>query len=391
MIDTPQPASVFPSVGVRYDEIAYATFHKVALDRGFVTIRHDEYPSDTGIGFTIAGSETILDSGTRRGRSFVAVVMTEAGPGLVLVTASTHAVTMFGAAATVAAVDAVMDVLHKTFAVHTPPEDLSSVDVRFWTTGSSGPRSVTRSIAAPTFEEVRGNYATEARHVLDKMVDRKAFVPGAGGQLILWYGPPGTGKTFALRALAQAWRDWCDIDYVVDPEQFFGDATYLMPVLLSERPSVYDPSTNTVRDNDDRWRLLIFEDTGELLSADARTRAGQGLSRLLNVVDGFIGQGLKTLILITTNEELDRLHPAVSRPGRCALKAHFGPLSAAESDGWARRNGVLVPRGEHTLAELFAAREGFINGESTASKPIGFRAPETALPIRVSPLREEAS
>jgi hypothetical protein len=53
-------------------------------------------------------------------------------------------------------------------------------------------------------------------------------------------------------------------------------------------------------------------------AADAKEQAGQGLSRFLNVVDSIIGQGLRVLILVTTNEPLRRLHPAVSRPGRCA-------------------------------------------------------------------------
>ena len=44
---------------------------------------------------------------------------------------------------------------------------------------------------------------------------------------------------------------------------------------------------------------IYDEDTGELLSADARERSGQGLSRFLNVVDGLIGQGLRVLVLVT--------------------------------------------------------------------------------------------
>ena len=48
---------------------------------------------------------------------------------------------------------------------------------------------------------------------------------------------------------------------------------------------------------------------------DAKERTGQALSRFLNVVDGLIGQGLRLLVLVTSNEELGKLHPAVSRPG----------------------------------------------------------------------------
>ena len=84
------------------------------------------------------------------------------------------------------------------------------------------------------------------------------------------------------------------------------------------------------------WRLLVLEDTGELLTPDAKTVIGQGLSRFLNVVDGLIGQGLRVLVLVTTNEEIRKLHPAVARPGRCAANVSFGSLSHG--------GGVVVAR-----------------------------------------------
>jgi hypothetical protein len=37
----------------------------------------------------------------------------------------------------------------------------------------------------------------------------------------LWHGEPGTGKTFAIRALALAWKEWCRFEYVIDPVQLF--------------------------------------------------------------------------------------------------------------------------------------------------------------------------
>lgn len=45
-----------------------------------------------------------------------------------------------------------------------------------------------------------------------------------------------------------------------------------------------------------RWRLLVLEDCGEFLRADAKQEMGQGLSRLLNLTDGLLGQGLNLLV-----------------------------------------------------------------------------------------------
>lgn len=134
---------------------------------------------------------------------------------------------------------------------------------------------------------------------------------------------------------------------MIDPERFLGDAGYLMSVLLGGEHHEDD-------DDAPRWRLIVIEDADELLRADAKRAAGQSLSRLLNLADGFIGQGLKALVLITTNEPLGRLHPAVVRPGRCLAEVEFPALSAEEAA--ALLGGAAPASGELTLAEVFERR-----------------------------------
>jgi SpoVK/Ycf46/Vps4 family AAA+-type ATPase len=102
------------------------------------------------------------------------------------------------------------------------------------------------------------------------------------------------------------------------------------------------------------WRLIVIEDADELLRADAKRETGQSLSRLLNLADGFIGRGLRTLIMITTNEPLGRLHPAVVRPGRCLAEIEF-PLLGREEAAALLDPGQDVDR-ELSLAEVFERR-----------------------------------
>jgi hypothetical protein len=105
------------------------------------------------------------------------------------------------------------------------------VPVAFWTYTPNGPMPSLRPIAVPEWDEIGENYAAATRSALDPIMGD--FKPAHGGQLILWHGEAGTGKTFALRALAWEWRDWCQLHYIVDPDTFFGErADYLMGVLM---------------------------------------------------------------------------------------------------------------------------------------------------------------
>jgi hypothetical protein len=246
------------------------------------------------------------------------------------------------------------------------------IAVRFWSCSPHGAGSSSRTISVPPLGEIEANYPTGVRDRLARLAGPE-FRPGEGGQLILWYGPPGTGKTYALRALGWEWREWCELHYVIDPEVFFGQrADYMIDVLLDEDEPF--PNHGAAAEVRPKWRLLVLEDTGELLAADAKHTTGQGLSRLLNLVDGMVGQGLRVLVLVTTNEPLRRLHPAVARPGRCAAQIEFEPFDEAEATAWLAARGL---RGESggalTLAHLFARLHGY-ESESEPEHAIGFGA-----------------
>ncbi len=236
-----------------------------------------------------------------------------------------------------------------------------SARVTFWRRNRHGnPDPVTKDLDAPSWAEIANNYPAPTEGVLAPLL-AEDWRPHSG-RLLLWHGEPGTGKSYAVRALMQTWKAWCTFHVILDPERFFGEnADYMMSVLLRQEDTDEQPANGN--GGPPLWRLLIVEDTGELLAIDAKDRQGQGLSRLLNLCDGLLGQSLRVMVLITTNEDLGRLHPAVTRPGRCLANLEFQRFDTGAAQLWCAAHGIRVQAPTlttPTLADLYALLDGRI-------------------------------
>jgi hypothetical protein len=258
------------------------------------------------------------------------------------------------------------------------------VPIWFWTLSEHGPEPMRRRLHAPAWDDIAANYVAPVSDALGRIM---ASPPDSARGIALWRGAPGTGKTTALRALAREWRDHVDVHVIVDPEVFLGErASYLVQVLfghdvdeywdedMQHQHHYYAAPHGAVavpfggmppqRRRDQRAKLIVLEDAGELISAEARVSAGQALSRLLNLTDGMLGQGANVSVLVTTNEPIEALHPAIARPGRGWAHVEFRDLPTDDANAWLERAGSPERVEEPAnLAELY----GIVRGDQVVT------------------------
>jgi len=231
------------------------------------------------------------------------------------------------------------------------PVDESRARVSIWRKVSMSQTFTRKLIECPEWPAIERNYASPVRRRIAELVGL-VDPPDANGRLILWHGEPGTGKTTALRTLIRAWEPWCSTHYISDPERFFDDPNYMFAVVSDTDDFDQAPDLVNAAKRAKRPRLVIAEDCDDAIRARPRRDNGAAFGRLLNLTDGILGQGLRTLVLLTTNEPVGRLHPALIRPGRCLDITEFTPLEPAEATAWL---GEPVTS-SCTVADLYARR-----------------------------------
>ena len=131
--------------------------------------------------------------------------------------------------------------------------------------------------------------------------------------LVLLHGEPGTGKTHYLKYLASKIKDKKVmfvppylVDFITSPE--------MTPFLIENSDSI------------------LFIEDAERVITDRDTNAANGVSNILNLTDGILGDILNIQIVATFNMDRKKIDTALLRKGRLIAEHKFEKLPVDETN-----------------------------------------------------------
>ncbi len=156
------------------------------------------------------------------------------------------------------------------------------------------------------------NYGTEFKKIHDIIVKRLNKSQDKG--IILLHGEPGTGKTSYLKYLTKQVKDK-DILFIPPSMAEMLSEPSIIPFLMEKRDSI-----------------LIIEDAERVISDREGNGSPAGVSNILNLTDGILGDCLNIQIVATFNMKRERIDQALLRKGRLIAEHKFEKLNLEETN-----------------------------------------------------------
>jgi SpoVK/Ycf46/Vps4 family AAA+-type ATPase len=177
--------------------------------------------------------------------------------------------------------------------------------------------------------------------------------------ITIFRGPPGTGKTSYLRHL---------ISTLSHTHRFYYLPLNAIRNLSS--PEMVDFWLRLDRIPGEWKRIVVLEDAEELLME--RTFDEQGkVSSMLNIGDGLMSDCLRMPLLCTVNCPLEKLDPAIRRPGRLTAVREFRRLDKKRAERIAASMKISLPKqDDYSLAEIYRGNPW--RDDLMERSPIGF-------------------
>ena len=172
-----------------------------------------------------------------------------------------------------------------------------------------------------------------------------AWDTGVAG-VTIFRGSPGTGKTSYIRHLIS--KLWQTHRFYYLP---------LNAIRYLSSPAMVDFWLRVNRIGTECKKIVVLEDAEDLLmerGADNRAK----VSALLNIGDGLMSDYLQLHLLCTVNCPMDKLDPAITRPGRLTAVREFRRLDRKQAERIAKVKAITLPeQDDYSLAEIYRANQ----------------------------------
>ena len=216
------------------------------------------------------------------------------------------------------------------------------------------------SDSAVEWAQVAG--ADEAKAELQEVVDflkDPARFKALGANVpkgIMLHGPPGTGKTLLAKAVAKE-----------SGAKFFAQsASSFVEMFAGLGAARIRRLFQTARDN--RPAIIFIDEidaVGGERGSDNNSEREQTLNQLLVEMDGFRSTG--DLVVIAASNLLDKLDPALLRPGRFDRQIFVSPPDVAGREPIMRCTRVGKPMGDDVDLEMIARQTSGLTGADLAN------------------------
>lgn len=156
------------------------------------------------------------------------------------------------------------------------------------------------------------NYGEDFLKVHNIIVEKLNKPKGKG--IILLHGEPGTGKTSYLKYLTKLVKDKSILFIPPSMAETLSEPA-IIPFLMEHRDSI-----------------LIIEDAERVIADREGNGSQAGVSNVLNITDGILGDCLNIQIIATFNMKREKIDQALLRKGRLIAEHRFDKLSVENTN-----------------------------------------------------------